>query len=250
MFDTVNTQPAHYTNGCFRAGSGPHVIIVHGSCRIMPYVNYFHRLNSDGRFTICVIDIVNFAIDPQGKPLNAEVFTQQFESNPILLDMVKRCRWFVHEHAENFGIFNTAKTAPKNIYQLGLQPELDISIPNFNDRFILEHDYTSCGMPIPEDYVAHGESEVLEFCKICEMSSFPEMAEYFRENWRTTRFFWRPNHVSAAFSMYVFKRMAEKFLILSLSNDFLVAAGQEDLFREPHTDVTQRDIDGYKLKWA
>lgn len=249
MIDTVNTQQAHYTDGCFLIGKGEHTIILLGSCRVLPYANYFHRLNSDGRFTICLINIVNFAFDRQGKAVDSGVFTQQFESNLVLLEMVRRCRWFIHEHAENFGCFNTSRTSPKNIYQLGLKPELDICLPNFNDRFILEHDYTSCGMPTPEDYVERGEAEVKAFCNVCELSSFPEMSDHFKENWRTTRFFWRPNHISAAFSMYVFKQMNDRFLKLSLSGDFLSAAGREDLFREPHTQVTQRDIAGYKLKW-
>lgn len=249
MFDTVNTQSAHYTDGCFRVGSGWHVIVVHGSCRIMPYVNYLNRLNADNRFTICVINIVNFAFDRHGKSVDPAVFTQQFEGNPVLLEMVKRCRWFIHEYAENFGCFNTSKASPKNLFQLGLQPELEVSIPNFNDRFILEHDYTSCELPTPDNYIEHGESEVKKFCEICEMSSFPEMSDHFRDNWRTTRFFWRPNHISSAFSMYLLRQMDSRFLKLGLSEEFIEAARQEDLFREPHTQVTQRDVDGYGLKW-
>ncbi len=250
MIDTVNTASAHYTDGCFRVGSGDHAVILHGSCRIMPYVNYFHRLNSGNRFTICVINIVNFSFDQHGRPVNVDVFTQRFESNPVLLEMVKRCRWFIHEHAENYGCFNTSKDSPRNIYQLGLQPEIDVSIPNFNDRFILEQDYPACGMPTPDDYIERGELAVKQFCEICGMSSFPEMADYFRDNWRVRRLFWRPNHPSAEFTMRVLRQMDSKFLNLNLSDEFLAAADREDLFREPHTQVTQRDIDGYKLQWS
>jgi hypothetical protein len=249
MFDTVNTQSTHYTDGCFRAGSGERVVVIHGSCRIMPYVNYLNRLNSDNRFTLCVINIVNFAFDRHGNSVNTDAFTQQFEGNPVLLDMMKRCRWFIHEHAENFGCFNTSKAASKNLFQLGLQPELEVCIPNFNDRFILERDYASCGMPTPDDYIERGEEAVKKFCKVCELSSFPEMSDHFRDNWRATRFFWSPNHISSSFSMYLLKQMDERFLKLGLSDGFLLAASREDLFKEPHTEVTRRDVEGYGLSW-
>jgi len=51
------------------------------------------------------------------------------------------------------------------------------------------------------------------------------------------------------FTMYIFRRMNSKFLNLRLTDDFLDAIKQEDLFRDPHTDVTQRDIEGYGLEW-
>jgi hypothetical protein len=156
---------------------------------------------------------------------------------------------FIHEHLESYSMFNTSKETPKNIYQLGMNPLIDISIPNFHDRFILENDWVDCGMLTPEDYVTKGEQAVDGFCDVCQKSSFPEMGDYFRESWRSVRFFWRPNHISAPFSMYIFRRMNSRFLHLKLTDEFIEAAKQEDLFKTPCTQPTQRDREAYRLQW-
>jgi hypothetical protein len=249
MFDTVNTKATHYTDGCFRTGSGEHVIILLGSCRIMPYVNYFARLNTDDRFTICVIYVVNFTTDANDNPTDCEAQIDRLQYNPVFMDMVKRCKWFIHEHVENYGFLNTSKDLPKSMFRLGIQPEIDICIPNFNDVFVLENDWVDCGMPTPEDYVTKGEQAVDGFCDVCQKSSFPEMGDYFRESWRSIRFFWRPNHISAPFSMYIFRRMNSRFLHLKLTDEFIEAAKQEDLFKTPCTQPTQRDREAYRLQW-
>ena len=252
MLDTVNTKPPHYTDGCFRTGTGENVVVILGSCRIFPYVNYMNRWN-EGRneFTIVVINIVNFAFDQHDNHVNSDQFTVQFETNPVLLDMVKRCRIFIHEHAENFGCFNTVPSGiKKNIYQLGMKAEIDIAIPNFHDRFVLENDWRSCGMEPPENYIEKGEQAIHEFTNKTILTSFPEFGHVFRETWRDIRYFWTPNHVSSHFSILVFTLMNEKYLRMPLTFDFWNGARQEDLFKEPHTQVTQRDIDGYHLKWS
>lgn len=249
MIDTVNTQAAHYIDGCWTTGTGEQVIVVLGSCRVLPYVNYFNRLNTDNKYTICLINLVNFAFNESGNQVDPKMFTEQFENKTILLDMIKRCRWFIHEHAENFQFLNTSREADKNIYQYGMNAQVDISVPNFNDHMILANDYVDYGATTPDDYVERGEAEVEKFCNICTLTSFPEMADYFRDNWRTIRFFYRPNHISSAFTLYIFRKMNEKFLHLDLTDEFWGAAGQEDLYCNPHTEVTDRDRKEYDIKW-
>lgn len=249
MIDTVNTKGAHYIDGGYRIGSGEKVIVLLGSCRIFPFVNYLNRWNSDNKFTIFAIYVVNFTTDANENPVGAETHIDRMADNPVLSKMVTGCQWFIHEHTENYGYFNTSKTAEKNIYQLGMYPEHDIAIPNFNDHFILENDYRDCGIPLPEGYIKHGESEIEKFCKICSMSSFPEFEHLFRTSWRDFRYFWRPNHTSANFTIPIFTLMNEKFLRLPLTEEFWNGARTEDLFKEPHTQVTQRDIEGYGLQW-
>jgi hypothetical protein len=250
MLDTVNTKPSHYTDGCFRTGTGENVVVILGSCRIFPYVNYFNRWN-EGRneFTIVVINIVNFAFDQHDNHVNSDHFTVQFETNPVLLGMLKRCRIFIHEHAENFGMFNTCDKARKNIYQFGLNPEMDIAVPNFHDRFVLENDWRSCGMEPPEDYLEKGESAIHQFTNQTILTSFPEFGDLFKDTWRDIRYFWTPNHVSSHFSILVFTLMNERFLRMPLTEEFWNGARQEDLFKTPCTEVTQRDRDGYRITW-
>lgn len=209
-----------------------------GSCRLLPFVNYLVRLNQDNRFTIVLVYVVNFAGN-----------VEQYETKPILLDMIKRCKWFIYEHVENYGFLNTTKEAKKNIYQFGMNPELNISVPNFNDHLILENDWRDYDVPTPDNYVARGNAEIYKFASICQLTSFPEMSQHFLDNWKTTRFFWRPNHTAAAFSLYIFRQMNEKFLHLELSDAFWAAASQEDLFKSPCTQATQRDRDSYGITW-
>ncbi len=252
MIDTVNSKGAHYIDGGYRVGSGEKVIVVLGSCRIFPFVNYLERWNrmwSPEPFTIFAIYVVNFTTDQHGNPTDCEAHIDRMADNPVLSKMVTSCQWFIHEHTENYGYFNTSKDAEKNIYQVGMYPEHDITIPNFNDHFILENDYSSCGIQCPDDYIQRGEKEVMKFCEICLMSSFPEFSDVFMDTWRDIRYFWRPNHTSSHFTITIFTLMNEKFLRLPLTFDFWNAARQEDLFKEPHTQVTDRDREGYKLKW-
>ena len=41
----------------------------------------------------------------------------------------------------------------------------------------------------------------------------------------------------------------DKFLNLETDGGFWNAVEQEDLFKDPHTPVTQEDVDGYRLEW-
>jgi len=252
MLDTVNTKAAHYTDGCWRTGTGNNVIVILGSCRIFGYVNYLNRWNTNhsiNEFTICVINVVNFAFDQRDNHVNSDEFTVQFETNPVLLDMVKRCRIFIHEHTQNFGCFNTDRDREKNIFQLGMNPEMEIAVPNFHDKFILENDYRSCGMEPPPDYIEKGEDAVVQFTRKCQLTSFPEFGDIFRDTWRSIRYFWTPNHISAQFSLSVFGLMNERFLRLPLTDVFWEGANTEDLFKTPCTQVTERDRQGYQIKW-
>ncbi len=252
MIDTVNTKAAHYVDGGYTVGSGDRVIVVLGSCRIFPFVNYLDRWNrsqSPEPFTIFAIYVVNFTTDVHGSPTDCEAHIDRMADNPVLSKMVTNCSWFIHEHTENYGYFNTSKDAEKNIYQVGMYPEHDIAIPNFNDHFILENDYSACGIQCPNDYINRGETEIEKFCHVCWMSSFPEFADVFKNTWRDIRYFWRPNHVSKEFTLMIFRLMNEKYLRLPLPDEFWSEANKEDLFRDPHTEVTDNDRKGYGLKW-
>lgn len=236
----------------FEVGSGPTNILVLGSCRCVPYINYLDRYNkmSGEPFRIYAIEPNNYHWDEYDNPLNIEEELAKLETDKRVLGIITSTNIFIHEYYANFGMFNTGLYMPKNIYQFGMKPDIDILIPNFHDRFLLFNDYADCGIVAPEDYISKGEEAVQGFLQVCRMSSFPEMDDHFAANWRLHRFFWRPNHVSATFTTYIFNLMNEKFLHLPLTYDkFWSEANREDLFKEPHTQVVQRDIEGYHLKW-
>jgi len=237
----------------FQIGSGTpsKTILILGSCRTVPYVNYLNRYYtmSGEPFRIFVIEPNNYHWDENDNPVNIEEELVKLEVNDRILWIIERTNIFIHEHYANFGMFNTDRNAPKSIYQFGMKADMDIAIPNFHDHFILENDYGSCGLSVPENYIERGEAEIEKFCAVCKLSSFPEFSDEFRSYWRTERYFWRPNHISAKFSLEIFALMNIRFLNLPLTGEFWYEASQEDLFKNPHTEVTQRDIDGYKLRW-
>lgn len=246
MISTIEAKEQQLANGYFQRGTGPTEIMIIGSCRTLPYLSYLIRWNEtygNNQFTIRRIDACDWVV--------SGVDIGGLEGDERILSVIKSCDIFIHEHLESYGMFNTSLECRKNIYQFGINPTLDISIPNFHDRFCLYNDYADCGVVAPHDYIQKGEEAIEQFCAICEKSSFPEFANHFRDNWRTTRFFYSPNHVSSAFTMYVFRQMDKKFLHLTMadSEGFLGFIGGEDLFRDPHTIVTPQDIKGYRLEW-
>lgn len=242
MISTIETKEAQLANGYYQSGTGPQQILILGSCRTIPYLSYLMRYNEGkNQFTIRRIDPCDWTVE------NVDLTT--LEKDGRILSVLKSCDIFIHEHLESYGMFNTATLSEKNIYQFGMNPEMDISIPNFHDHMVLENDYTAYGVPIPDDYVTRGGFEIEKFCNVCKRTSFPEMADYFLSNWRTTRFFWRPNHTSAAFTLYIFRLMNDKFLHLDLTDEFWAGAVTEDLFREPCTQVTERDRSAYSITW-
>ncbi len=216
-----------------------------GSCRCVPYLNYL----AGTALHVYAIEPNNFHWDEEGNPVEILSVLTRLETDPRILQVIADSGIFIHEHYANFGMFNTAKDAAKNIYQFGMDPIMDIAIPNFHDHFILENDYAACGLECPDDYIRRGENEIEKFCWVAEASSFPEFAEVFHYGWRRIRYFWRPNHVSAKFTMFIFTQMNKRFLHLPLPDEFYLDASQYDMYAEPHTEVTQRDREGYGITW-
>ncbi len=265
MIDTVQTKSAQLRNGYFQVGGGPQRVLIVGSCRTMAYLNYLARYNdiSGNRMTICHIDPFNWHWDVHEQVVNLEEAILRCEADQRLLDMLKETQVFIHEYYAYFGMFNTSPESEKTIYHFGLQPEQDICIPNFHNRFILFNEQLQFDKHKQDTLRDHGATEGLieamkqygeqaidKFCYICEQSSFPEMAEYFRANWRHLRMFWTGNHVSSHFTMYLFRQMNERFLRLTLDGLFWNAASQEDMFSRPCTGITQHDVDAYGLTWT
>ena len=90
---------------------------------------------------------------------------------------------------------------------------------------------------------------LMRFKKACELSSFADFWPYFRDNYKTTRFFCTMNHVSKHFTLEIFRRMNDQFLKLDLTPSFWAEAGNEDLFQNPRTPFTQLDQDILGLQW-
>lgn len=266
-YNTVNTIEGHYERGYYTVGSGPLVILIEGSCRVVPYLDYFHYLNEGNRFTIHLCDVVNFYWDAGQNRVDPAEFCRRFETNPETLAMLKSVKWFMHEHTENFGMLNPVKTCPKNIYQFGMAPELDIAIPNFNNIIILFQEHANFDPEMRkrmwEELHTHGTllqetqqnvkdkgmAAIERFRGYCDQCSLPEFKEVFDKAWRTTRFWWTGSHIANTFSMTVFRMLNDKFFHLSTPESFWQRVASEDMFVEPRSPITKYDRHNYGIEW-
>jgi hypothetical protein len=267
VYNTIDTKKPHYLNGTFPVGTGPEVVFILGSCRVLPYFNYFHYLNTDNRFTIHLCNVVNFYFDENDKQVDGREFTKRFEDNAVLRDVLKSTKWFLHEHTANFGLFNTDRQQDKTIYQFGMAPELDLSIPNFNDIFILFQELVNfderlrelARIQIKMDGVLSklfqdtvrglGESRIQDFLRICRLTSLPEMADLFELTWRNDRYFWSGNHISNKFTTTVFRLLNEKYFHMDIPQSFWDRVNSEDAYATPCSPITKYDREAFNLTW-
>lgn len=239
MIDTLITKQHQLKDGYFRTGDGPEKILLIGSCRAVPYLNYLDIWNKrHGRFTISFIDPCNFHWNLRDEWVNYEATINALETDPAMLKLLAETNIYIHEHFQNYGMFNSSPESPKNIFQFELNPQLNICIPNF-------HDYPTLGHPKET-----GLANLERFYAVCRLSSFPEMEEYFKANWRSKRFFWTDNHVAKEFTLFIFKQMDERFLHLGCDAEFLEEIAKHDMYAAGNvTTPTAEDIANYELQW-
>lgn len=249
----------------YSEGPAKESVLIVGSCRAVPYLNYLHRYNemAGKPFTIQFIEPWNFHWAADGSLQDFDAAILAAESDQRVLTALRDATIFIHEHYENAGMFNTSTKTEKNIYQFGMQPRLNITIPNFHDKWVLGLEQVQFDHDLRNRLAVHGRvteelfhemketglEEVSKFLSVCAMSDFPEMGEYFHNHWRNQRMFAKGNHVSKEFTLPLFRWMNEKYLHLPLSSDFWYQASQEDLFANDITPITQFDIDAYGLTW-
>lgn len=267
MLNTVNTSADHYTKGYHSSGSGPTKILILGSCRVVPYVNYFNWLNAGNRFTVNLVNVVNFYFDITGKQLDQERLLQQLTGRKELESMIASTDWFIHEHTESFGMLNTDRNQPVNIYQHGMKAGIDIAIPNFNNIFILfqemmdfnpalkaraKADMASGGAlskDLQDEIRVMGLKRIGDFIHYCDISSLPEMGDLFANTWREVRYFWTGSHISNRFTIAVMRLMNEKYLHMNLPDAFWMWVQTMDMYSSPASPITQYDRDNFGITW-
>lgn len=267
MINTVNTKAEQLQNGYFKIDSGNELVLVIGSCRSVPYMNYLHEWNlaNNNRFTLCFIDPFNWCFDLQDNRVDLEDKINSLETDENILSLLRSTKIIIHEYYANFGMFCFDKKADNNIYQFGLNPETDICIPNFNDLFIQFNDIVTFDVDLRKKSIQDvnvtgkvsdgtlsemkelSEKNIGKFITVCGLSDVPEMAEYFLNNFRSKRMWWSYNHVSKNFTLAVFKFINEKFLHLDLSNGF--DEGHIDMFANNFTKLTHYDILWHNYEW-
>lgn len=269
MINTLNIKQKQFE--VFRTGNpdSKEVILIIGSCRSVPYLNYldhYSRVNGN-RFLIYFIDPFNYNWDKDENRVDAEAVITSLETDKNLLDIFSSTTIFIHEYYSHFGMFNTSKDAEKNIYKFGINPKLDITIPNFHDVFIMFNDIAKFDNEIRK--MAQEDLQVLKtlsaqtldrmfeisqnnlnkFYSTCLKSDFPEMADWFKDNFLKTRLYWTYNHVSKFFTLKIFQFMNEKYLKLQYSESFWNSISKEDMFDNNYTSPTKYDVKYYDYQW-
>lgn len=271
MVNTVNTKKEQLSNGFFSIGTGEEIVLIMGSCRSIPYMNYFSVFNdeNDNRFTINFIDPFYANWNEKDERVNYEEALSGCEKNEKLLEMLSSVDIFIHEFYNNAGLFNCDKNAPKNIYQFGLDPKIDICIPNYNDVFVLFGDIVTFDVEMRkkamQDYNTTGklseevqheifqlsQKNLNKFYEICGLSDFPEMKDFFQRNMKEKRMFWTYNHVSKEFTYFIFVRLLKRFLGIDLSEQFIRQIYQmPDMYANNYTYLTQFDLKWYGFNWG
>jgi len=268
MINTLQIKQQQLAKGFFTIGSGPEVILVMGSCRVINFVTYLSEWNeaNGNRFTIHSIDPFSWNWDEKEERTDYAKVLLELEHHEGLLSMLKSVDILIHEYYANAGMFNCKVPSDKNIYQFGMNPQIDICLPNFNDCFILFSDLVSFDADLRKkaiaDYNVIGKlSEqtkdeifkksqfgIEKFYYVCRGSDVPEMQDYFAENFKKQRLFWTYNHTSKWFTLAIFNFINGKFLHLDLSNGF--NKDHEDMFANNYTKLTEYDIEMYGYDWG
>lgn len=266
-YNTVNTKAEQLTNGYFKAGTGETIVLIIGSCRSVPYIGYFNKLNelNNNLYTIFFIDPFNFGYNKNDERIDMEANIVSLETDERILSLLKSTSIIVHEYYSNYGMFSFDKTKEKNIYQFGLNPEIDICIPNFNDNFILFKDIITFDVDIRKraqqdwnviDKLSEQiQSEMYElsrkglqkFYDVCMLSDIPEMKIIFGDNFKKKRFFHSYNHVAKPFTMAIFNILCNRYLKTELPENFY--EDQEDIFANSFTPLTEYDVKFWRYSW-
>ncbi len=266
MINTLHIKQQQIYNGYFKVGSGATRILIIGSCRAVHILNYLNRMNTNNQWEICFIDPFNWNWDIHENRVDYEAVIRSMETNQRMLELLSGTKIYIHEFYNQYGMFNSSKENPKNIYQFGLNPNFDICLPNFNDVFILYNDFITFDSEIrdmaKEDAQKYGRTSfqtlaliknksvdnIEKFLSICAKTDFPDMAQYFEVYWTKKPLFYTYNHTSKYFTLFIFERLMEK-LMITIPNDVWHDIEKMDLFASPRTAVTDYDVEIYGLQW-
>src|SRR6266478_4604586 len=88
----------------FEIGSGNTNILILGSCRCVPYINYLNRYNQSNAepYKIYVIEPNNYHYGPNDTPMNLEEELTKLETNERILSIIQESDIFIHEHYSHF----------------------------------------------------------------------------------------------------------------------------------------------------
>lgn len=176
----------------------PQTVVLVGSCRIVPFLNFLRAYNALNRHPL---ELLCFnPVEMWAGPGHDVADCVNRTMDGYLFDRVD---YLICEHLQNCGALNTVRDAEDNIYDtLGCHPVVHIRLPNWNNLHIydretegFDREYAALGSG-DRAMVLHERTEMHKerFLGYCRQSSFPHLEPWVGENWQSVRFGWTNNH--------------------------------------------------------
>jgi len=218
----------HYVNSnqkvCICDRNSNNNILLIGSCRITPFVNYLANDNYFDSFNIMAIMVHNDEMITLSETLiENEVIKQEIYKTTIL----------VHEFCKNFHYLNTSRNTEKNIYQIKDAFDIDISLPNYQcpciyARNIIPNRATfDFRKYISKEISLEIFSKILKdlqtkekkrYCDIILKSDLPELHDFVLENIHNKRIAHTTNHPSNILFIKMYELILKKYFNREIPN--------------------------------
>ena len=214
---TTNILRASYDERKFSFGNsqGKQTVVLIGSCRIVPFLNYLRVYNAmhGNLFELLCFNPVEMWQGP-----GCEVSDG---ANKVLSGYrFGKVDYLIGEHLERCGVLNTVRISPENVFDsLGCTPAVEMRLPNWNNMHTFDAETI---MHDPKWYAKLGHAERVaylrqetaihkeRFLSHCRESSIPQLEAWVSERWLTVRMGWSSSHPSHPLLWRMFECVAEK----------------------------------------
>jgi hypothetical protein len=234
------------------------VVLVVGSCRAVPYLNYMQAYNrAAGKpvFAAAYVNPADLQTTATGYPQDAREAIMRLVSRDRVKDFCSEATAMLCEHVQNYGALNTTPDGWLRQVALPIYSPV-FTIPNWNAMAVLQHDIlelfplTFQGRLLRHEHEKVSKNSIQKFFDHCVKSSFPEMAEVFEASWRKEKWFHTHNHVARPFTEFIFTQWLMRMGIDPMPREALEWTRSFDLFAKPCTEVTQQDREVLEIEWS
>lgn len=207
-------------------------ILLIGSCRITPFINYFANDCYFDSYNILAIMVHNTEMIALSKTIiDNEGIKQEIYKTTI----------FVHEFCRNFEYLNTSRDTEKNIYKIKDKFDIHVSLPNYQDPSIYAkdimfykntndfHKYMDKEISLEEFSNILKDSQTKEkkrYYDVISKSDLPELYDFVVENIHNKRIAHTINHPSNFLFIKMYQIILKNYFnrqlpdaVIQLNND-------------------------------
>lgn len=208
----TNDLRANYAAKDFVFDNGAKKVCLVGSCRILPYLNFFRVYNHFSGHPFELICLNPVECWTPGAPVADGV------NNVMQGYNIGEVEWLICEHIENCGALNTVEEAGQNVFKsLGCKPKNPvIRIPNWIYMFIYDLELAHIDKAYADlvgDERIYALRKRTEDCKnrfvgYCKATGLEGLDSWVHRSWLSTRMGWTGSHASSALAGKIFKLIA------------------------------------------